>query len=130
MPKPPCPEPKRCEDLLESVAEAETALARSLDAEGEKFSRIIESADDFDALLDANRAVIRTLDDVIVKEQELYRELQRILELCGACEPKPKDARIPGKPDPKDAGIPRKPGPNDAGVPGKPDPRAFPGYGS
>lgn len=118
MPKPPCPKPEKCEDLLENVAAAETDLAQCLDAEGEKFSKIIESADGFDALLEANRAVIRALDDVILKEHALYRELKRIVEICGACEPKPKDARIPEKPDP-----------NVAGIPGKPDPKAFPGYG-
>lgn len=129
MPVPPCPEPESCEDLLKNVAAAEAALARSLDTEGERLGRIIESASGPDVLLNANRAVIRTLDDVIKKEQELYRELQRIIELCGACEPKPKDADVPGEHDPKDIRIPEKPDPKDAGIPGKPDPKAFPGYG-
>ncbi len=98
-PKPPCPEPETCEELLENVAKAEMALAQTMNAEGEKFIKIIESTDDFDALLEADRAVSRTMDDVICKEQALFRELQRILETCGACEPKPKDTRAPGKPD-------------------------------
>jgi len=98
-PKPPCPEPESCEELLENVAAAEMALAQTLNAEGEKLTRIIESTDDFDALIEADRAVNRALEDVICKEQALARELERILEICGACAPKPKDTRAPGGPD-------------------------------
>ena len=96
-PRPPCPEPKSCEDLLESVAEAQTALAQILNAEGEKLNRIIESTDDFNALVEANRAANRTLDDVICREQALYHELERTLEICGACTPESNDPRAPGE---------------------------------
>lgn len=98
-PKPPCPEPVNCEDFLKSVAEAEMALAQTLNAEGEKLKRIVESTDDFDKLLEADRAANRVLDEVICKEQALFRELERILEICGACTPETKDARASRKSD-------------------------------
>ena len=99
MPNPPCPDRKTCEDLLESVAEAQMALSHILNAEGEKLSGIIAFTDDVGALLKANWSVNRTLNDVICKEQALYSELERILEICGACAPESKDARASGRPD-------------------------------
>jgi hypothetical protein len=83
------------------VAEAEMALARVLNDEAEKLGRIVASADDIGALLEANRAANRALGDVICKEQALARELERIVEICGACAPEPEDARAPGREDPK-----------------------------
>ncbi len=70
----PCPEPRSCEELLQSVAAAQTALSRILSAEGERLKGIIASTDDAGELLEANRAVNRTLDDVICKERALERE--------------------------------------------------------
>ena len=73
------------------------ALAQILNAEGEKLNRIIESTDDLEKIFLADRAV-RVVDEVIVKDQALLRELERILEICSACEMEEKGAHAAGGP--------------------------------
>ena len=73
------------------------ALAQILNAEGEKLNRIIESTDDLQKILKGDGAV-RVVDEVTVKDQTLLRELERILEICGACEMEEKGAHAAGGP--------------------------------
>lgn len=86
-PKPPHPEPMPCEDLLESVALAQTALSRVLNAEGEKLQRVIASTDDPDTLLAVNRAVNQAVVNTTFLEQVLYQKLALIQEICDLCKP-------------------------------------------
>jgi hypothetical protein len=81
-PKPPCPEAKPCEDLLESIALVQTALSHILNAEGEKLQRVIASTDDPATLLEVNQAVNRTVVNATFLEQVLYQKLESIQEIC------------------------------------------------
>lgn len=91
-PKPPCPDRRPCEELLESVALMQTALSRILNAESEKMQKIIASSDDPDTLLEANQAVNRVLVDATFLEQALYHKLELIRDLCEPCNPESEDA--------------------------------------
>lgn len=84
-PKPPCPDRKLCEDLLESIAMAQMALSDILSAEGEKLQRVIASTDDPDTLLEVNQAVNRTIVNTTFLEQILFHKLELIQEICGPC---------------------------------------------
>ncbi|MGE4549535.1 MAG: hypothetical protein AB7C89_08310, partial [Intestinibacillus sp.] len=86
-PKPPCPEPKVCEDLLESVALMQTALSHILSTEGEKLQKVVSATDDVDTLLEVNQTVSRTLTDATFLEQVLYHKLELINDICSACKP-------------------------------------------
>jgi hypothetical protein len=81
-PKTSCPDPRTCDELLESVAVAQRALAQILNAEGEKLKRIIVSTNDINTLLEANRAINRTLAEVTFMEQALCHKLELIQEIC------------------------------------------------
>gem|GEM_PF-2338311 len=84
-PKPPCPEPKPCEDLLESVALMQMALSNILNAEGEKLQKAIAATDDADTLLEVNQAVNRSVVNATFLEQILYHKLELIQEICEPC---------------------------------------------
>ena len=99
QPKPPCPEPKPCEDLLESVALVQMALSNILNAEAEKLQKVIATSDNPDILLEANQAVNRTVVNATFLEQILYQKLDLIQEICEPC--KSDDPCSPLEPDQK-----------------------------
>ncbi|MEA4964421.1 MAG: hypothetical protein VB055_01185 [Oscillospiraceae bacterium] len=84
--KPACPEPKPCEDLLESVALAQMALSNILNAEAEKLQKAIAATDDPAALLEVNQAVNRAVVNATFLEQVLYQKLELIQEICKPCQ--------------------------------------------
>lgn len=77
----PCPT-HSCNDVIESVALIEKALAEILHTEGMKLQKIIASSDDVNQILAANKAI----DDVIVKithlEIILHDKLATIKDCC------------------------------------------------
>lgn len=85
----PCPEPccNPCEDVLESIALMEAALAHILNAEGEKIQKAVDSADDTYALLAVNQSVNKTLSKAICLEQLLCCKLESLSECCDFCTP-------------------------------------------
>ena len=98
-PKPPCPEPKPCEDLLESVALAQMALSNILNAEAEKLQKAIAATDDPATLLEVNQAVNRTVVNATFLEQVLYQKLELIQEICEPCK---SDSCSPLDPESRD----------------------------
>jgi len=103
QPKPPHPEPMPCEDLLESVALAQTALSHVLNAEGEKLQRVIASTDDPDTLLAVNRSVNQAVVNTTFLEQVLYQKLALIQEICGPCRPEEQGPCGPSDMEPEEA---------------------------
>ena len=99
-PKPPCPEPKPCEDLLESVALAQMALSNILNAEAEKLQIAIATSDDPDTILEVNQAVNRAVVNATFLEQVLYQKLELIQEICEPC--KSESSCSPLEPGSKD----------------------------
>lgn len=77
------PNPKKCtNDLIESIALVETALAHILNAEGEKLQKAVKIADNVYELLEIDRAVNRTVGNITHLEFILLSKLQ---EACGPC---------------------------------------------
>lgn len=69
-------------DIIESIAQAESALAHILNAEGEKLQKAVEIADNVCELLEINNSVSRTITKVTFLEQVLYAKLDAINNLC------------------------------------------------
>ncbi|MEG2097251.1 MAG: hypothetical protein RRY65_03710, partial [Pseudoflavonifractor sp.] len=82
---PPC---CGCNQVLESVALVETALAHILNAEGEKLQKAIACATNVGELLAVNRSVATTITHVTHLEQTLYAKLDALRSCSAApCEP-------------------------------------------
>lgn len=80
----PTPKPPHisdsCEQVLESIALVETALAHILNAEGEKIQKAIASTDDMNTLLCINREVRETIVRATHLEQILFDKLSVLSE--------------------------------------------------
>lgn len=78
-----CPKDNNCTcDIIESIAQAECALAHILNAEGEKVQKAVEIADNVCELLEINKSVSRTITKVTFLEQVLYAKLDALTNLC------------------------------------------------
>lgn len=71
-----------CEDVLESIALMEAALAHILNAEGEKIQKAVASTDDTCKLLAVNESVNKTLSKAIFLEQLLCCKLESLGDCC------------------------------------------------
>ncbi|MEG1776883.1 MAG: hypothetical protein RR367_10255 [Clostridia bacterium] len=78
----PCDRAQGCNDLLESVALMEAALAHILNAEGEKIQKVVATEKSCRDILLANDSVLRTLVGVTHMEQILYDKLTLIKAIC------------------------------------------------
>jgi hypothetical protein len=78
--KKPCHQ--ACNDLLESVALVETALAHILNAEGEKLQKARFLAKNIDELLEVNKSVSKTLVNAAHLEFTLLQKLESISDIC------------------------------------------------
>ncbi len=85
----PCPKPchDACNDVLESIALIEAALAHILNAEGEKIQKAVATADDTCQLLAVNDSVNKTLSKAVFLEQLLCCKLESLERCCDSCEP-------------------------------------------
>lgn len=83
-PVPPCPNP--CDDLIESIALIETALAHILNAEGEKLQKIIASTNNVEKILEANREINKTIVNVTHLEIILHDKLAAVKDCRCGCE--------------------------------------------
>lgn len=85
-PKPPCPHPKdSCNDLIESIALIETAIAQILNTEGEKLQKIIANTDNIDKILSANEVISEAITKITHLEIILYDKLSIIQKCCCNC---------------------------------------------
>jgi len=84
-----CPNPEpchdACQDVLESIALMEAALAHILNAEGEKIQKIVAATDDPCKMLAVNESVNKTLSKAIYLEQLLCCKLESLGECCDFC---------------------------------------------
>ena len=71
-----------CGDVMESIALVESALARILNAEGEKLQRAVQLACNVDDLLKINQSVRSTLIHATFLEQTLFAKLETV---CSGC---------------------------------------------
>lgn len=78
----PKPRPVDCNDIIESIALEEAALAHILNAEGEKIQKIVACSDDYKEIMCVNREVNETIVNVTMLEQTLYAKLRTIARLC------------------------------------------------
>lgn len=65
-------------DIIESIAQAECALAHILNAEGEKLQKAVKLADTICELLEINESVNRTITKITFLEQVLYAKLEAL----------------------------------------------------
>lgn len=80
-----CPEPNPCiriQDVIESIALTESALAHILNAEGEKLQKAVQLACTVDDLLEINKSVRSALIHAVFLEQTLFTKLETV---CGTC---------------------------------------------
>lgn len=91
---PICTTEQSINNLLQSIALAETNLAGILDAEGEKIKKAIEISESIDDLLEINRSVNKTITNVIQLEQDYYQKLDVINDLCQRECRKPCEAAV------------------------------------
>lgn len=83
-----CP-PHEChskDDVLGSIAQAETALSHILNAEGEKLQKTLVTTDDIDTILCVNKEINETLINVTHLEYMLYAKLRAIVSECSSCD--------------------------------------------
>lgn len=90
MPKPPIPKPSRTDvinNLIDSIAQEENALAEILSAESDKIEKVVNSNYvDTDTLLCVNKSVQLTINAITRLEVLLATKLDSIS--CEVC-PKP-----------------------------------------
>lgn len=79
--KTPEPKPINCNDILESIALEEAAIAHILNAEGEKIQKILSLTDDFDKIMCVNQEVNETIVNVTILEQTLYAKLLSVSKM-------------------------------------------------
>ncbi|MEM1483322.1 hypothetical protein V6615_00430 [Oscillospiraceae bacterium PP1C4] len=77
-----------CNDIMESVAQIETAISHILNAEGEKLQKVLATTTDIDKILCVNKEVNNTIINATHLEHVLYAKLSAIEDCCGFC---PKD---------------------------------------
>lgn len=80
--KPSCPplppSCNSCNEVLESIALVEAAIAHILNAEGEKIQKVVASSCCIEEILEVNREVVRTIIYVTHLEQALYSKLDAL----------------------------------------------------
>lgn len=80
-----CPKPDPCisiQDVIESIALTESALAHILNAEGKKLQKAVQLACIVDDLLEINQSVRSTLIHAVFLEQTLFTKLETV---CSGC---------------------------------------------
>ncbi|MEG2440040.1 MAG: hypothetical protein RSB37_00890 [Acetivibrio sp.] len=88
----PCPSPTpSCNDIIESIAIMEMALAHILNAEGEKLQKVIAGTKDINKILEVNKVVNQVVVDVTHLEIALYDKLALVKEICKICGECPKE---------------------------------------
>lgn len=87
-PVPPCPPPpprppyNGCNDMIESIALVETALAHILNAEGEKLQAVLAKSPSTAEILAVNSAVYQVIIGATHLEQVLYDKLYALCKEC------------------------------------------------
>ncbi|MFR7591103.1 MAG: hypothetical protein ACLUVC_06660 [Longibaculum sp.] len=76
-----CVEQNIC-DILESIALQETALSHILNAEGEKIQEAIELSHSVKELVEIDKSVNKTINEVMLLENVLYSKLNAIIQKC------------------------------------------------
>lgn len=79
---PPVCSHQACNDIVESIALQEAALAHILNAEGEKIQKAVAESSDVCELLAVNESVQKTLVRATHLEQVLYAKLEAIHSYC------------------------------------------------
>ncbi|MGI6070023.1 MAG: hypothetical protein ACOYBE_06305 [Blautia sp.] len=80
-----CQRPNPCigiQDVIQSIALAEAALAHVLNAEGEKLQKAVQLACNVDDLLKIDASVRSTLIHAAFLEQTLFTKLETVLSEC------------------------------------------------
>ena len=80
-----CQRPNPCvgiQDVIQSIALAEAALAHVLNAEGEKLQKAVQLACNVEDLLKIDASVRSTLIHATFLEQTLFTKLETVLNEC------------------------------------------------
>jgi len=80
--KKPTPCSKSCSELLDSVAQIETAMAHMLMQESKKLHKAVDVAASIDELLEINSSVSQIIDDTALLEHILIGKLRIIERIC------------------------------------------------
>ena len=83
-----CKMQRACVDIMQSIANVETALSHILNAEGEKIQEAIKTTDNIEDILRINREVNKTIINVTHLEHVVFAKLNALIEsglCCNLC---------------------------------------------